>query len=168
MTNYKPEGYSNVTPWIIGSDTAALLDFVKAAFGATELARVPAPPGSGAHKVGGIAHAEVRIGDAVVMMFDSPFGWEKTPAFMRLYVEDIEATFAAAIAAGASVVTEITLVGFGDKVARVRDPFGNIWWLQTHLDDVTPEELRRRWGDPKWGAAMGYVQSSLTAAAPVR
>jgi PhnB protein len=166
MTSYRPQGYASVTPWIISDDTAGVIDFAKAAFGAVELARVPAPPGSAAHKPGGIAHAEVRIGDAVVMMFDSPFGWPKTPAFMRLYVEDPEAVFAAAIAAGATEVTRVTRLGFGDKIGRVRDPFGNIWWLQTHVEDVPFEELRRRWTDAEWGAAMAYVQNSLTAAKP--
>jgi uncharacterized glyoxalase superfamily protein PhnB len=166
MPHFKPADYTSATPWIIGSDTAGLLDFVKAAFGAVELARVPSPPGSKAHEVGGIAHAEVRIGDAVVMMFDSPFGWPPTPAFLRLYVEDADATFAAAIAAGASEVTRVTGLGFGDRIGRVRDPFGNIWWLQTHVEDVSPDEMARRWRDAEWAAAMAYVQESLSTAAP--
>jgi PhnB protein len=117
-------------------------------------------------KPGSIGHAEMRIGDAIVMMFDSPVGWPKTPGFLRLYVEDAEGVYARAIAAGATEVTRVTQVGFGDKVARLRDPFGNIWWLQEHVEDVSPEELDRRWTDPEWAVPMAYVQGSLIAAKP--
>lgn len=159
-----PDGYTAVTPWIIGRNTASLIDFVKAAFGAVELARVPSPPGSLAHVSGSIAHAEVRIADAVVMMFDSPMDWPETPAFMRLFVEDADAAYGKALAAGATSITEVTPLSFGDNVGRVRDPFGNIWWIQTHVEDVSPEEMGRRWTDPKWAKAMAYVQESLAAA----
>lgn len=164
MTNFKPAGYTAVTPWIIGDDTDGLIKFIKTAFGGEELARVPAPPGSLAHKDNGIAHAEVKVGDAILMMFDRPFGWPATPAFIRLYVGDADDAFAAAIKAGATEITRVTSLAFGDKIGRVRDPFGNIWWSQTHLEDVSPEELKRRWMDPVWSGAMSYVQSSLTAA----
>lgn len=119
MISYRPEGYTAVTPWIISKDTARLIDFVKAAFGAAELARIPSASG-------GIDHAEVRIGDGIVMMFDSRPGWPNTPAFIRLYVEDADAAFAAAVEAGASVITHVTHLAFGDKVGRVRDPLGNV------------------------------------------
>lgn len=152
-----PDGYSTVTPWIISRDTAALLDFLKAAFGAKELARVPNADGS-------IGHAEARIGDAVVMMFDTPKGWPETPAFVRLYLDDAEAAFAAALAAGATPVTHVTPLAFGDKVGRVRDPLGNIWWLQTRMEEVGYDEMRRRWSEPAWAKAMTYVQETLTAA----
>src|SRR4029453_17800788 len=87
-----PEGYHSVTPWMIGSDTAGLIDFLVAAFGAEELGRM-------ADENGLIGHAEVRIGDSVVMMFDRP-DWPPTPAFLRLYVDDIHATGARAGEAG--------------------------------------------------------------------
>jgi PhnB protein len=166
MTNYRPDGYTTVTPWIISEDTAGVLDFAKAAFGAVELVRVPNPPGNPDLQPGSIGHAEMRIGDAVVMLFDRPLGWSKTPAFLRLYVEDADAAYARAITAGASEVTRVTLLGFGDKVARLRDPFGNIWWLQQHVEDVAPDELARRWTDPAWAEPMAYVQNSLIAAKP--
>jgi PhnB protein len=157
-TNFKPDGYASATSWIITRDTAKLLDFLKAAFGAVELARIPNPDGKG------ISHAETRIGDAVVMGFDTPQGWPETPAFIRLYVKDADSSFASALKAGATAVTKPTLLAFGDKVGRVRDPFGNIWWLQTHLEDVPDAEMQRRWTDPAWAGAMAYVQGSLIEA----
>ncbi|MFI9255693.1 VOC family protein [Streptomyces sp. NPDC053069] len=149
-----PEGYTAVTPWIISADTAALIDFLKRAFGAEELGRMVGPGGR-------IEHAEVRIGDAVVMMFDrhSP-DWPHTPAHLRLFVEDADAVYRQAVEAGATPVTEVTHLAFGDRVGRVRDPLGNLWWIQTHIEDVTPEELRRRFSDPEFTARMEYVQSA--------
>jgi uncharacterized glyoxalase superfamily protein PhnB len=149
-----PAGYTTVTPWIIGRDTAGLLAFLKSAFGAEELGRLSNPDG-------GIDHAETRIGDAVVMAFDSREGWPETPAFVRLYVEDADATYARAIEAGAREVTRVTALAFGDRVGRIRDPYGNVWWLQTHVEDVSAEELSARWTDPEWIEAMAYVQKSL-------
>ncbi|MEV0700795.1 VOC family protein [Saccharopolyspora sp. NPDC050389] len=145
-----PEGYGTVTPWIIARDSAALIDFLKGAFDAEELARVVMPGGS-------IGHAEVRIGDSVVMMFDSRPEWPETPAFLRLYVPDCDATFRQAVAAGATPVTEVTYLSFGDRVGRVRDPFGNLWWLQTRVEDLPVEELARRAELPEFVKAMEYV-----------
>ena len=151
-----PEGYTTVTPWIIGRDTAGLMEFLKRAFDAEEISRL-------ADEHGTIGHAEMRIGTAVVMMFDAPRDkrhWPDTPAFLRLYLPDADATFAKAIAAGATPVTEVTHLAFGDRVGRVRDPFGNLWWLQTRVEEVSAEELNRRWTDPKWARAMEYVQGA--------
>lgn len=152
-----PEGYGTVTPWIISPDTARLIDFTKAAFGATELARIPGPNG-------GIGHAEVSIGDSVVMMFDAAPGWPATPAFLRLYVSDADAAYGRALDAGASPVTAVTALYFGDRVGRVRDPLGNIWWIQSHDEDVDPAELARRPNDPGAAEALRYVETSLDAA----
>jgi len=153
-----PKGYTAVTPWIITTDTAKLLDFMGKAFGAKELARVPNPDGKG------IGHAEAKIGDAVVMSFDAPEGWPPTPAFIRLFVDDVDQTFKAALKAGAKEVTKPTLLAFGDKVGRVRDPFGNIWWLQQRVEDVGTTEAQKRFADPAWSKSMQYVQSSLAQA----
>lgn len=148
-----PEGYHSVTPWIIGQDTAGLIDFLKAAFGAEELGRMTDDKGN-------IGHAEVRIGNSVVMMFDKP-DWPPTPAFLRLYVDDIEDTFARALAAGAKVVTEPTHLFWGDLVGRLSDPFGNLFWIQTRIETVDEDEMMRRMSDPTFTKAMAYVQSSL-------
>ena len=124
MTNATaPPGYATVAPWIISRDAARLIDFTKAASGAVELGRVPGPDGR-------IGHAEVRIGDSVVMMFDAADGWPDTPAFLRVYVADTDATYTRAQDAGATPVTDVTGVFFGDRVGRVRDPLGNLWWIR--------------------------------------
>ncbi|GCE01049.1 VOC family protein [Embleya hyalina] len=150
---HMPEGYTAVTPWIISHDTAGLLTWMAQAFGARETGRFVNPNGS-------IGHAETRIGDAIVMAFDAPAEWPATPAFLRLYVEDAHAVHAAAVAAGGVSVTEVTHLFFGDLVGRVRDPFGNLWWIQTHIEDVTEDEVARRLADPRFTAAMEYVQGA--------
>lgn len=152
-----PDGYGTVTPWIISGDTAQLIDFAKRAFGAEELARLPGAEG-------GIGHAEIRIGDSVVMMFDSREGWPPTPAFLRLYVDDADAVFRDALKAGAKQVTEVTGLFFGDRVGRVRDPLGNLWWIQAHVEDVDPGELARRPTEPDAVKDLRYVEESLHAA----
>lgn len=145
-----PEGYTTITPWIIGSDTDGLMDYLTRAFGAQELYRL-------ADENGVIGHAEMRIGDAVVMMFDAKPDWPPTPAFLRLYVGDADAVHRQAVEAGGTSVTEVTELAFGDKVGRVRDPFGNLYWIQTRLADLTEEEIGERWVDPRFSKAMEYV-----------
>jgi PhnB protein len=152
-----PPGYTAVTPWIVSRSTDRLLAFVTEAFGAEELARVPNPDGS-------IGHAEFRIGDAVVMAFDARPSWPATPAFLRLYVTDGDAVFRRALDAGATPVTEMTNLFFGDRVGRVRDALGNVWWIQARVDELPPEELQRRATEERYRPAMEYVQQSLDAA----
>lgn len=148
-----PDGYHSVTPWMIGQQTAGLIDFLTAAFGATELGRV-------ADENGVIGHAEVRIGDSVVMMFDKP-DWPPTPAFLRFYVDDIHATVERAVQAGATVVTKPTHLFWGDLVARLSDPFGNLYWIQTRIEIVDEQEMGRRMTDETFTANLAYVQSAL-------
>jgi PhnB protein len=145
-----PEGYHTVTPWIISPDTARLIDYVKEAFDAEELYRLTGEDGT-------IGHAEVRIGDSVVMMFDARPDWPPTPGFLRLYVEDADAVHRQAVVAGGTSVTDVTHLSFGDRIGRVRDPLGNLWWIQTRVEEVSEEELERRHGDPAFTAAMEYV-----------
>jgi uncharacterized glyoxalase superfamily protein PhnB len=147
-----PEGYPTVTPWIISKDTAGVLDFLRQAFGAEELARVHNPDGS-------IGHAETRIGDAVVMLFDGRPDWPDTPCFLRLYLPDGDAAFERAVAAGGTAVTRMTELFWGDRVGRVRDPFGNLYWIHTRVAEPDAAELQRRMVDPEFVAAMEYVQS---------
>jgi uncharacterized glyoxalase superfamily protein PhnB len=149
-----PQGYHSVAPWIISRDTARLIEFMAAAFDGEELARVYNEDGT-------IGHAEARIGDSVVMMFDAKPEWPETPAFLRLYVADGDATFQQALRAGATEMTEMTHLFWGDRVGRVRDPLGNLWWIQSRVEEVSPEEMARRAQSPEWAAAMEYVQSSL-------
>ncbi len=127
---------------------------MKEAFGAQETARVHNEDGT-------IGHAEFRIGDSVVMAFDAKQGWPETPGFLRLYVEDGDAVYRRALEAGAGSVTEMTDLFFGDRVGRVRDPLGNLWWIQTRLEDVDPDEQARRTEEGIFDDAMRYVQESL-------
>ena len=151
-----PAGYGTVTPWVISKDSAGLIRFLEAAFSARETAgsRMLNADGS-------IAHVEVTIGNSIVMLFDSYPGWPETPAFLRLHLEDADSTYRKALTAGATSVTEVTELFWGDRVGRVRDPFGNIWWLQSHVADVPFDEMQRRMTEPAMVEAMQYVQQSL-------
>jgi PhnB protein len=149
-----PEGYHAVTPWIISRDTAGLIEFVGRAFGAEEIARVHNEDGS-------IGHAEFRIGDSVVMAFDAKEEWPDTPGFLRLYVEDADEVHRRALEAGATSVTEVTHLFWGDRVGRVRDSYGNLWWIQARVEEVEPAEMDRRAGEKEWIERMTYVQESL-------
>jgi PhnB protein len=148
-----PAGYHSVTPWIISRDTAKLIDFMTQAFGAQEIARIYAEDGS-------IGHAEVKIGDSIVMPFDAKKDWPETPTFLRLYIDDGDAVFQRALQAGATSVTEMTNLPWGDRVGCVRDPLGNLWWIMTHQEDVDQEEMARRSGEKEYIEAMQYVQSA--------
>jgi uncharacterized glyoxalase superfamily protein PhnB len=148
-----PQGYHSVTPWIISRDTAKLIDFMVQAFGAEEIARVY-------NEDGGIGHAEVRIGDSIVMPFDAKAQWPDTPVFLRLYVADGDAVYEQALQAGATAVTAMTEMPWGDRVGRVRDPLGNVWWIMTRIEDVDEAEMARRAAERKYIDAMTYVQSA--------
>lgn len=148
-----PAGYHTVTPFVIVKGAAKFLDFLKDAFGATELGRVPDSDGK-------LGHAECKIGDSVIMTFDSKDNWPPTPAFLRLYVKDCEATYRQAIEAGAISVTKPTEMPWGDRGSRVADPFGNLWWIMTREEDLTPEEIEKRYGEEKYIKAMEYVQNA--------
>ena len=149
-----PEGSSTVMPWIISRDTARLLDFLTHAFGAQELSRLTNAEGS-------ITHAEARIGDSIVGCFDTREGWPQTPCFLRLYVEDADAVYQQALAAGAVSVTEMTSLVWGDRGGRVRDPLGNIWWIQTQVEQVDQEEIAKRVQDQESRDAIQYTRESL-------
>jgi PhnB protein len=149
-----PEGYHTVTPWIVSRDTARLLDFVKQAFGAEELARVYVENGA-------IGHAEFKIGDSIVMAFDAREEWPDTPCFLRLYVPDGDAVYRQALSAGAISVTEMTSMFWGDRGGRVRDPLDNIWWIQTPVEHVDAQEMAKRASEKQYLDAMRYAQDSL-------
>lgn len=95
------------------------------------------------------------------MMFDAPADWPPTPGFMRLYVDDADATQQQAIAAGGTEVTAVTHQLFGDRAGRVSDPLGNLWWIHSRVEDVTEEEVGRRFQDPMWIERMAYAQNTL-------
>ena len=132
-----PEGYHTVTPYLTVPGVARLIDFLKQAFGAEEKERMMRPDGS-------VGHAEVRIGDSMVMMGEPSDKFPPMPATIYLYVPDTDAAYRRAIQAGASSMMEPTNQFYGDRNAGVKDPSGNLWWIATHVEDVPPEEMRRR------------------------
>ena len=140
-----PDGYHSVTPYLIIDGATQALDFYQQAFGATELFRLPAPGGR-------IGHAEIRIGDSIVMLADGvpemghrdPKALGGTPLGLMLYVEDCDQVFARAVAAGAKVEQPLADKFYGDRSGTVIDPFGHKWTIGTHKEDVSPEEMERR------------------------
>jgi uncharacterized glyoxalase superfamily protein PhnB len=157
-----PENYTSVTPWIISPSSAKTIEFLKAAFDAEEV-----PNSRITNEDGVIIHVVVKIGDAMVMLFDSREGWAPTPAFLNLYVEDIEKAYQKSIALGATSVTTITLLYFGEKVCRILDPFGNLWWINQRVEEIDftkPEEIGLRASAPEAVRAIGYIQTSLDEA----
>jgi uncharacterized glyoxalase superfamily protein PhnB len=132
-----PEGYHAVTPYLVVQGVPKLLDFLKQAFGAHEIMRMPRPDGT-------IMHAEVRIGDSAVMMGEAMGDHKPRPSCLYLYVEDADATYRRALQAGATSTMEPADQFYGDRNAGVADPVGNEWWIATHIEDVPPDELARR------------------------
>jgi len=140
-----PEGYHTLTPYLIVRGGANALEFYKKALGAEELYRFDA----GAGKVG---HAEMKIGDSIVMLadehpemgFKSPQSYGGTPVSLLLYVENCDAALQQAVAAGAKITRPLADQFYGDRSATVVDPFGHMWTIATHKEDLTPEELQKR------------------------
>jgi|SRR5918992_4771769 PhnB protein len=132
-----PEGYHSVTPYLIVKGAGGLLDFLKQAFGAEQRFRMDRPDGS-------VGHAEVTIGDSVVMLAEASEQWPVMPGSIHLYVEDCDDAYRRAIEAGATSLQEPENQFYGDRSGGVRDPFGNVWWIVTHVEDVPEEELAAR------------------------
>jgi PhnB protein len=151
-----PPGYTTVAPWVVTDDTGAFLDFVSTAFGGVELARVVTGDGL-------IGHGEIRVGDTVVLAFDRHDDWPRLPSLLRVFVPDADEGFARAVAGGATVVTAIADDAFGQRGGRVRDPFGNIWWVVSRVEEVAEDEMWRRLGEPRYAAAMRVAQETLDA-----
>jgi PhnB protein len=156
MSSTAPEGYTDIAPWVVTDDTGAFLDFVTAAFGGQELARVAVEDGS-------IGHGEIRVGNTVVLAFDRRPEWPVMPSLLRVFVADAGAAMAAAVAAGARVITPAADSAWGDRGGRVRDPFGNIWWVVSRREQVAPEEAWQRLGQPVYADAMRDAQETLDA-----
>ena len=133
-----PDGYTAVTPYLVAEDASGLIDFLTNAFGAIERMRMPMPDGS-------VAHAEVEIGGAAVMLGSAmPPEFPPTSAQIHLYVGDVDGVYAQAVAAGASGVAEPADQFYGERIGRVIDPAGNTWSIATHVEDVTPEQMMER------------------------
>jgi PhnB protein len=142
-----PQGYHTVTPYLTVRDAAQAIDFYKRAFGAKELMRMPGPDGKN------IMHAELRIGDSIVMLSDENPGMSTshapttlggTTCVLFLYVPNVDAAFKRAEDAGCKVLKPLADMFWGDRYGQLEDPFGNQWALATHKEDVTPKEMNRR------------------------
>jgi PhnB protein len=140
-----PDGYHAVTPYLIIKGAAAAIDYYKRAFGATEIMRMPDPQGR-------IGHAEIRIGDSVIMLADehqemgyrAPGTIGGTTVSIVLYVEDVDAVFDRAIKAGGKAQRPVADQFYGDRMGTLEDPFGHVWTVGSHIEDVSPEEMKRR------------------------
>jgi PhnB protein len=145
MVSPIPAGYHSVTPYLMVRNAVGAIAFYREAFGAEELMRFEGPPGR-------IAHAEVKIGDSHVMLADEqpgegfvgPQTLGGAGASLMLYVEDVDKTFARAVAAGATVRRPVADQFYGDRVGTLTDPFGHVWTVATHKEDVSVEEAKRR------------------------
>ena len=140
-----PEGHQAVSPYLIVDGGARALDFYKKAFGATELFRMEAPGGK-------IGHAEIKIGDSVVMLADvhaevqahDPHHYKGSPVSLHVYVQDVDKVAKQATAAGATVKRPVQDQFYGDRSGTFEDPFGHTWHISTHKEDLSPEEIGRR------------------------
>ncbi len=132
-----PEGYHSITPYLVLDGAAKVLEFVKQAFGAQEIVRMPGPNGA-------IGHAEVRIGDSVVMMADATAQYPAQPGRLLLYVPNVDEIYQRALKLGGKSEREPADQFYGDRNAGVIDPAGNRWFIATHIEDVSPEEMKRR------------------------
>lgn len=129
-----PSGYHSLTPYLIVEGASELIDFLQRAFGAREVFRMNRPDG----KVG---HAEVKVGDSMLMVSEARAEWPPMPSALYLYVEDTDAAYQSAIESGAESVMEPADQFYGDRNAGVRDKSGNLWWIATHIKDVSHSEL---------------------------
>jgi PhnB protein len=132
-----PEGFHTVTPYLMVQGASKLIDFLKQAFGAKEILRMARPDGA-------IMHAEVKIGDSIVMMSEASGEHGPMPTMIYLYVEDVDTIYNRALQAGATSLREPTDEFYGDRSGGVKDPSGNQWWIGTHIEDVSPQELKKR------------------------
>jgi PhnB protein len=140
-----PEGYHTATPYLMVKGAAAAIDYYKKAFGATEIMRFGGPDGK-------IGHAEIKIGDSIVMLademlergFKSPKTLGGSGGSIMLYVDNVDTVFPRAIAAGGKEVMPVTTQFYGDRSGFLEDPFGHCWSIATHVEDVPPEEMKKR------------------------
>ena len=144
-TKNPPQGYHSITPYLIVKGASAAIDFYKQAFGATEIVRMPMPDGR-------LGHAELRIGDSVVMLADefpeaeaiSPNTLGGTTVGLMIYVEDADAMFNQAVSLGAKVTKPMADQFYGDRNGTLQDAWGHKWTIATHVEDVAPDEMERR------------------------
>lgn len=147
-----PDGYPRVSPYLLLQGAAEAIEFYKEILGATERMRMEGPPGR-------VAHAEIQIGDSVVMLADvfpemghkTPKDLGGTPVTLSCYVEDVDATHAAALKAGATEDRPVETQFYGDRTGSFVDPWGHVWHVTTHVEDVSPEEMQKRMAEQGGG-----------------
>jgi PhnB protein len=132
-----PPGLHTIQPYFIARGVPRLIDFCKQAFAATEMHRSTTPDGT-------VMHAQLKIGDSMVMMGEAHAQWTPMPAAIYMYVPDVDATYAKAIAAGGESLAAPSDQFYGDRMSGVKDLCGNMWWIATHVEDVPADELERR------------------------
>ncbi len=139
-----PEGYHSISPSLTCKNAARAIEFYKSVFGATEVMRMPGPEGK-------IMHAELKIGDSIIFVNDEFPGMAEAPApgvtpslFMFLYTEDVDSVYNRAVSMGSMVVMPLENMFWGDRYGKVTDPFGHQWGIAQHVEDVAPQEMKRR------------------------
>jgi PhnB protein len=147
MSNVQPipAGHHTVTPYLIIKNAAKALEFYKNAYGATETYRLQLPDGR-------VGHAEIRLGDSLIMLADefpeyggkAPETLGGSPVNIHLYVDDVDGFFKKALAAGANERKPVMDQFYGDRSGQLEDPFGHLWWVATHKEEVSPDEMQKR------------------------
>lgn len=132
-----PEGYQTVTPYLTVSGVDKLFAFLEQAFDAQLVSKTNRPDGS-------IAHAEIKIGSSMIMAAEAQENWPAMPMSIYLYIPDVDTTYDRAVNAGAESLMKPANQFYGDRTAGIKDPLGNYWWLGTHIEDMSPEELQKR------------------------
>jgi PhnB protein len=155
-TSFKPEQYHSLTPNLVSNNAAGAIEFYKNVFGATVFVSMPGPGGK-------VMHAELKVGDSIFFVADSmhPAGirgaepGRSNPMYLHIYVEDVDAVFGAALAAGAREDMPVQDMFWGDRYGKLTDPFGQQWGIATHTEDVSPEEMKSRMEAMSKQAAAG-------------
>jgi PhnB protein len=132
-----PEGFHTITPYFIVDNGIKFIDFLKASFDATENHRSVTPEGR-------IMHAQLKIGDSFVMMGESTGEWKPMPCTIYMYIADVDSVYSKAVKAGGKTLREPTNEFYGDRICGIEDPLGNQWWIAAHIEDVSPEEMKKR------------------------
>jgi uncharacterized glyoxalase superfamily protein PhnB len=144
-----PQDYGTVTPYLIVNGVPRLIDFLKETFHAEERARIN-------DKKDHVGHAKVKIGNSMIMMADSTTQYTPIPSQLYVYVDNVDDAYRRAMRAGGTSEQEPTTQFYGDRTAAVKDPTGNVWWIATHVEDLSPQEMEKRMKD------KGFASDTLT------
>jgi PhnB protein len=143
--HYIPQGYNSITPYLVIKGAAQAIEYYKKVFGATEVLRLDGPDGR-------VGHAELKIGGSHIMLADEnpdmgyrgPLAMGSSPVSLLLYVEDVDSVVEHAVAAGATILKPVQDQFYGDRMGFIQDPFGHLWGVATHKEDVSPESMEER------------------------